>query len=300
VVATSSPTVLKRHVALQLKSLRERAGVKREQVAEHLGCTVGHVRHLETLVSLPKPLETRALLPLYGAPERVDSFLSLVDAAKRGKDWFADFTGRPRWLDLLLGMEVAAATIHGYDALVVRGLFQTPAYARAVILGQEPELDDAEVQQRIELRMARQDILTRRPEPPQVWCVLDESVLYRRAPDRAVLAEQMEHLVKLGELPNVHIQVLPLDLPAGDPAERADTIGLHAGINGTFTVLAFGPELVGDPGVAYTESRISGTYYEDAAEVMRYRDTWSHVQLQALTPEQSRAVLARRVEEITA
>jgi transcriptional regulator with XRE-family HTH domain len=278
--------VFKRYVALQLREMREATGLKREQVAEHLGCTSGHVRHLETLVSLPKAVEVRALLSLYGAPERTEPFLALVDAARRGKDWWTDFPGVPKWLDLLLGMEAAAATIHSYDTMVVPGLFQTPAYAAAVIRGGEPNLPDAEVHQRVELRMARQDVLTRRPEPPGVWCVLDESVLYRQAENPAVLAEQLVHLVKLCDLPNVYIQVLPFDRP-----------GLHAGINGTFTVLTFGPELVGDPGVAYTESRISGTYYKDPAEIMRYRDTWSRVQLLAHTPEQSRAMVARRAEE---
>ncbi|PXY16474.1 hypothetical protein BAY59_38610 (plasmid) [Prauserella coralliicola] len=286
-VAASSPTVLKRHVALQLRSLREAAGIKRDQVAEHLGSSVGHVRHLETLVSLPKPLEVRALLALYGVPERVESFLGLVAAAKKGKDWWTDFPGVPSWLELLLGIQAAAATINSYDAMVVPGLFQTPAYAKAVIQGGEPDLPDEEVHQRVELRMARQDVLTR-PDPPQVWCVLDESVLYRRAEDPAVLPEQLEHLIKLGDLPNVHIQVL-----------TREALGLHCGINGTFSVITFGPELVGDPGVAYTESRISGRYYEDPAEIMRYRDTWSRVQLLAETPEQSRAILAQRVEEIT-
>lgn len=287
-VAAPSPTVLKRHVALQLRSLREAAGLKREQVAEQLGRTVGHVRHLETMVSLPNQLEVRALLALYGVPERVDSFLALVAAAKRGKDWWTDFPGVPAWLELLLGMEAAAATIHSYDTMVVPGLFQTPAYAQAVIRGGQPDLPDDEVHQRVELRMARQDVLTG-PEPPQVWCVLDESVLYRQAEDPAVLPEQVEHLVKLGDLPNVHLQVL-----------TRDALGLHCGINGTFTVLTFGPELVGDPGVAYTETRISGTYHEDAAEIMRYRDTWSRVQLLAQTPEQTRAILVQRAQEIIA
>ena len=286
-MVASSPTVLKRHVALQLRAMREAAGLKREEVAKQLGRTAGHVGHLETLVSLPNQLEVRALLPLYGAPERVESFLGLVDAAKKGKDWWINFPGVPSWLELLLGMDAAAATIHSYDTMVVPGLFQTPAYAKAVIQGGEPDLPDDAVHQRVELRMARQDVLTR-PDPPQVWCVLDESVLYRRAEDPAVLPEQLEHLAKLDELPNVHVQVL-----------TREVLGLHCGINGTFSVISFGPELVGEPGVAYTESRISGTYYEDPAEIMRYRDTWSRVQLLAETPEQSRAILAQRVEEIT-
>jgi hypothetical protein len=186
-------------------------------------------------------------------------------------------------------MEAAAATIHSYDSMLVPGLFQTPATAAAIIRGGAPELTDAEVQQRIELRMARQDVLTRRPDPPTVWCVLDESVLYRSPFDPAVLAEQLDHLVKLAELPNVHIQVLPFIGP-----------GLHAGANGTFTVMTFGVELVGDPGVAYTESRISGTYYEDPADIARYRDTWGQVAAEALSPEKSRALLARRAKEIKA
>ncbi len=283
-----SVTVFKRYVALELGKLRDAAGLKREQVAEHLGCSLGHVRHLETMHSLPKPVEVRALLVLYGVAERTDAFLALVDAARRGKDWWADFPGVPKWLDLLLGMEAAAVTIHGYDTMLVTGLFQTPRYAEAVIRAGEPNLPESELQSRIDLRLQRQDILTRRPDPPAVWCVLDESVLHRRTADPAVLVEQLKHLVTLSKLPNVHIQVLPFD-----------AVGVHTGMDGTFTVLTFGPELVGDPGVAYTESRITGTYYEDAAEIQRYRETWSLVQLQALKPEQSQAILARRIEEVT-
>jgi len=173
--------------------------------------------------------------------------------------------------------------------MVVPGLLQTRAYASAIIRGGEPSLPDDEVEQRIELRMARQEILSRKSTPPTVWCVLDESVLYRRAKDPAVLAEQLERLIKLGELPNVHIQVLPFD-----------AFGLHAGISGTFTLLTFGPELVGDPGVAHAETRIRSFYYEDAAHIMRYRDTWSRVQVQALSPEDSLAVLACRIKEVIA
>jgi uncharacterized protein DUF5753 len=52
--------------------------------------------------------------------------------------------------------------------------------------------------------------------------------------------------------------------------------------------------------VAYTESRITGTYYEDPTEIERYRATWDRVQLDAFNPDQSRALLARLAEEITA
>jgi len=287
-VASSSPTVLKRYIALELRRLREAAGFKREQVAQRLRCAVSHISHLETMRNLPKAAELEVLLDFYGATERTAAFLDLVDAARRGHDWWLPFKGAaPEWFDLYLGMESSAIQIDSYDSMIVPGLFQTPAYAKAVIQAGEPELSDVELARRLELRMARQDVLTRQPNPPTVWSVLDESVLHRPAGDSQVLAEQLEHLVKLTDLPTVNIQLLPLD------------VGVHAGIEGTFIILTFPPELVGDPGVAYTEARITGAYYEDPAEIMIYRNTLRRIQVQARTPQDTRTLLVRRIEELT-
>lgn len=287
-VASSSPTVLKRYVALELRRLRDAVGFKREQVAERLRCAVSHISHLETMRNLPKAAELEVLLDFYGAAERTAAFLDLVDAARKGRDWWLPFKGAaPEWFDLYLGMESSAVQIDSYDSMVVPGLFQTPAYAKAIIRAGEPEPPDAEVARRIELRMARQDVLTRQPNPPSVWSVLDESVLYRPAGEPQVLAEQLEHLVKLIDLPTLTIQVLPLE------------VGVHAGIEGTFMILTFPAELQGDPGVVLTEARAKGTYYEDPAEIMTYRNTLRRIQIQAHTPQDTRTLLVRRIEELT-
>jgi len=286
-VASPSPTVLKRYVALELRRLREASGFKREQVAGRLRCNLSHITHLETMRNLPRAAELEVLLDFYGASERTSAFLELVDAARKGKDWFAPFKGAgPEWFDLYLGMESSAAQIESYDSMIVPGLFQTPAYAKAIIQAGEPELADSEVARRVELRMARQDVLTRQPNPPTVWSVLDESVLHRPVGELAAFTEQLEHLVKLAELPAVTIQLLP------------EHIGAHAGINGTFMILTFPPELQGDPGVSYTESKIRGCYYEEAAEVMTYRNTLRRIQIQAQTPQDSQTMLIRRIEEL--
>jgi transcriptional regulator with XRE-family HTH domain len=283
-VVSSSPTVLRRYVALELRRLREGAGFKREQVAERLRCVPSHISHLETMRNLPKAAELEVLLGFYGVAERTAAFLELVDAARKGRDWWLPFKGvAPEWFDLYLAMESSAVQIDSYDAMVVPGLFQTPAYAKAVIRASEPEPPDAEVARRIELRMTRQDVLVRQPDPPDGWCVLDESVLHRPAGEPRVLREQLDHLVKLLELPKLTIQVLPLE------------VGVHAGIEGTFNILTFPPELVGDPGIAYVESRIGNTYYEDPAEIMTYRNTLRRIQIQARTPEETRALLVRRI-----
>lgn len=287
-VASPSPTVLKRYVALELKRLRLAAGHEtREPVAKRLRRNVSHVTHLEIMRNLPSAAEVEVLLDFYGQAERIPAFLELVDAARRGRDWFAAFKGTtPGWFDLALATESSAADISSYDAMLPPGLAQTPAVTRAVIMGAAPELAEPEVNRRVEFRQRRQDVLTRQPNPPLVWCVLDESVLLRNIGGPIVWAEQLEHLVKLTELPNVTIQVLPL------------AVGAHPGISGTVKVMGFPPELEGDPGIAYTEAKTQGHYYETPAEIQEYRTMLQRLQILALKPEETRNRLVRRMEEL--
>lgn len=285
-MATSSPTALKWWIALELTKLRERAGLTRQQVADHLQCALSTVRHVEIGRNLPRPLELREMLRLYGMPERVELFNELLTAAKKGRDWFEAFVGAaPSWFDLFLGMESSAAQIESYDALVVPGLFQTAAYAEAVIRAGNPELSDSEVSRRIELRLARQDVLTREPEPPMVWSVLDESTLYRSIGDTAAMREQLLHLIQLAEHPTITIQVLPM--------ER----GPHVGLNGTFTLLEL--PLTSNPTIAYTDGMIAGAYYEQPDQLRKYRNALTRLQITAAKPAESAAIITQRAQELS-
>ncbi|MGH3827692.1 MAG: helix-turn-helix domain-containing protein [Pseudonocardiaceae bacterium] len=285
-MATSSPTVLKWWIALELSQLRERAGLSRQQVADHVGCVVSAVRHVETGRNLPRPLELREMLTLYGVPERAERFAELVNSAKKGRDWFEVFTAAQPWFTLFLGLESSAAQIESYDAQVVPGLFQTAAYAETVIRADDPEVSDAEVARRIELRLARQDVLTRQPQPPTVWSVLDESVLHRTAGSPAAMREQLTHLVNLAQLPTVTIQVLPM------------AAGPHAGINGTFIMFEF-PDLTGSPTVAYTDGLIQASYYEQPEQLRRYRNSLTHLRVTAAKPAESVAMITQRAQELS-
>jgi transcriptional regulator with XRE-family HTH domain len=285
----ASPTVLKRYVALELRRLRESAGFKRDEVARRAGCATSHITHLEVARNLPKVPELELLLRFYGAGKRIPAFLELLDAARAGRDWWAPFTdAAPSWFELFLGLESCAERISSFDALVVPSLFQTSDYAEHVVRMMTPGLTNIEVAQQVELRMARQDVLTREPEPPTVLTVLDESVLYRAPGNEIVLAEQLNHLIKLTESPTIVIRVLPL------------AAGLQAGLCGTFTLLSSPAVLENDPGIAYTEDLVRGTYYDDPADIERYRATLSRLLKAAYSIEESRAALQRRTEELSA
>jgi transcriptional regulator with XRE-family HTH domain len=289
VTTANATTAPKRWIMFALKRAREQAGKSRQDVVDHLDCASSHISHLETGRNLPNAAECEKLLVFYGLGDRWPFFRELLKAAKKGRDWWKApaFSGaEPEWFDLYLGLEAWARVIASYDALVIRGLFQTPEYAAALIRAGHPSLSDAEVQRRVDLRMERQKVLDREPDPPQVWSVLDEAALRRPVGGPEVMRAQLRHLVKLAERPTVDLQVLPT------------ARGAHAGLDGTFTVLDFPLELPGDPGTVYVQTRLKGVYYEEHVEIDEYRQTLTRLQAEALTPAESLLMIARIAEEI--
>jgi transcriptional regulator with XRE-family HTH domain len=286
-VASSSPTALKRWISYELRRLRDGSGRTRQEAAARLGRTVAQIGHLETGRNLPSAGDVEVLLNWYGHPDRIEFFRDLLKQAKKGRDWWIGLADAvPDYFALFLGLEASAAQLQSYDCVVVPGILQTAAYAQAVIRMGERARPDHEVARRVELRMARQQLIERTDEPLQVWTVLDEAVLHRQVGGTEVLREQLERLVKLSERPNIDIQVLPV------------TAGAHAITEGTFTLLTFPPELHSDPGVVYVETRVRGIYYEDPAEIQLYRKALTRLQVHALTPDESPAMIQRIADEL--
>lgn len=287
----SSPTVLKRWIAFELKKLRLAAGLGRAEAARAIRASEQGIGHIENGRSLPGPLQLDKLLETYGVPERSEFFQRLRTQAKKGKDWWInfDFTSEvlPEWFKLFLGLESSAAVIESFDALVVSGLVQTSSYAEAVIRGVDPELPEHDVARRVELRLARQrEVLERNGTPPVLHSVIHESALRTMVGGRDVMREQLEHLLTLLERPNITLQVLPL------------TAGAHPGVDGTFTILGFPPELENDPGTVYAENRAKGYYYENAQEIAVHRAAMRHLQAAACEPQETPAVIQQIVKEM--
>jgi transcriptional regulator with XRE-family HTH domain len=275
VTSSSSPTVLKRWIAFELRKLREERGIGRDEAAAAIKGSIPAIGHVETGRSMPKPLELERLLELYGVPERSEFFLELRARAKKGRDWWIGFDEStvPEYFRLFLGLESSAVKIESWDAIVVPGLFQTPDYARAIIRGGRPELPATEVEKRVELRMARQDEVLDREDAPQVWAVISEAALRLRVGGPTVLRDQLKRLVELREYPHIEMQVLPA------------SAGAHTGVDGGFIALTFPNELEHDPGCVYVEGRVRGVYYEEPPQVMAYRDVLTRLRVQADKPE---------------
>jgi len=173
-----------------------------------------------------------------------------------------------------LRYEAQASEIRIFELAVVPGIFQTENYMRALFTAARSR----QVEKQVAQRLARQEILTR-ADPPDVWVLLDQSVLDRPIGGRRVMAEQLAHLLTLAEAPNVVVRVVPR------------SAGAHYGLMGAFKILTLEQ---GD--VAYVDALGSGRLVLDIAEVRTFARGLELISAQALPEASSRRLIERSME----
>ncbi|MEW2611285.1 helix-turn-helix transcriptional regulator [Streptomyces sp. NPDC047880] len=280
-----APTLLKMLVGVQLAGFREDAGLAQDQAARAVGFSAAKLSRIESGKGRRPPTENdvRALLELYGTDDyEVSVLLKLLQRAGE-PGWWQRYDKRlmPEWFDRLVGLQ-EAATIRTFEIQYVPGLLQTPAYTRAVVERGLPNAPAAEVQRRVELRMQRARLLSR-TDAPQLWAIIDESVLLRVLGSAEVMREQLAHLVDMAERPNVTLQIVPLSVTnASAPAIP-------------ITYLRFGG--LDLPDVVYLEHIRSANFLEDRDETEEYRIALDRLADEALKPRDSLELLRQTMEQ---
>ncbi|GAA2470782.1 helix-turn-helix transcriptional regulator [Streptomyces longisporus] len=280
-----APTLLKMLVGVQLAGIREGVGLAQEQAARAVGFSPAKLSRIEAGKGRRPPTEgdVRALLELYKTEDHETSVLLQLLRRAGEPGWWQRFDKRlmPEWFDRLVGLQEAAQAIRTFEIQYVPGLLQTPAYTRAVVERGLPTASAREVERRVELRMQRAELL-RRADAPQLWAVIDESVLLRILGSRDVMRGQLEHLVTMAQLPHVTLQIVPLDVTnASAPAIPV-------------TYLRFGG--LDLPDIVYLEHIRSATFLEDRDETEEYRVILDRLADEALNPRESLALLRNTVE----
>ncbi|MEU0042339.1 helix-turn-helix domain-containing protein [Streptomyces werraensis] len=281
-----APTLLKMLVGVQLAGFREDAGLSQDQAARSVGFSGAKLSRIESGKGRRPPTETdvRALLELYGTDDYEASVLLKLLQRAGEPGWWQRYDKRlmPEWFDRLVGLQEAAATIRTFEIQYVPGLLQTADYTRAVVERGLPNAPASEVQRRVELRMRRAQLLFRE-DAPQLWAVIDESVLLRVLGDRTVMRDQLDHLARMAGRPNVTLQIVPLNVTnASAPAIPV-------------TYLRFGG--LDLPDVVYLEHIRSANFLEDRDETEEYRIVLDRLADEALTPRESVEILRRTIEE---
>ncbi|WP_035740863.1 helix-turn-helix domain-containing protein [Parafrankia elaeagni] len=275
----SGPTVRRRRLGGELRRLREAAGIEVEQACEALRCSASKISRLENGRLPVRTRDVADLLQLYGVPpgEHREALLALARESRRHGWWQAYQDVVPAWFEVYIGLEAGASSISVYEPQLVHGLLQTADYARAVMRASLPEASDDEIERRVALRLDRQSRL-HEDSPPRLQVILDEAVLRRPVGGTAAMSAQLTRINRTAELPNVTVQVLPL------------SVGAHAGLGSTFSVLTFADET--DHDVVYIEKGAGSLYLERPAEIRRYRVRLDRLMASALSPADSAALIA--------
>ncbi|WP_112239011.1 helix-turn-helix domain-containing protein [Kribbella monticola] len=251
------PTALRIMLGGHLRRMREAAKISRADAGWQIRASESKVSRMELGRVGFKERDVSDLLELYGLTDEQERvrLMELARAANNPGWWSRYGDVMSNWFANFVGLEVAAKLIRTYEVLFVPGLLQTEAYARAVVQLGKAYLPPEEIEQRVALRVTRQQILTR-PDPVRLWVVIDEAVLRRPIGGSEAMCEQIEHLLTVSQQPNVTLQVMPFS-----------NVG-YPGAGGAFTIMRF-PE--GDlPDVVYIEHAASALFLDKLEDLDEY------------------------------
>ncbi len=293
--ALQSPIGSRRRLGAELRRLRVKAAMTLDEVAERMTCSTSKISRLETGKGIPKVPDVRELMRIYGVvsdTER-DMLLRLVrDGREHG--WWESYTEGVQPERFVLdspsryaALETEAVKVRSFELTLLNGLLQTTDYTRAVLtalLGSAR--GSQEIERLVELRRRRQQALSDPEQPLELAVVFDEGILQRVVGTHAVMAEQLDVVLERTELPNVTVQVLPLEA------------GLHRAHLGSFVILEFLEDM--DSDVVHIEGHAGDTYLEVKSDVDRYKDVHTDVSARALDVVATRELIRRYQHEHTA
>ena len=279
------PTALRIMLGGHLRRMREAAGISRADAGWQIRASESKVSRMELGRVGFKERDVNDLLKLYGLKDERerDRLMELARAANNPGWWSRYGDVMPAWFSNYVGLEVAAKLIRTYEVLFVPGLLQTEPYARAVVQLGKSYLPTEEIDQRVDLRVTRQQILTR-ANPVKLWVVIDESVLHRPIGGREAMCEQIEHLMKMARLPNITLQVMPFS-----------SVG-YPSAGGAFSVLRF-PE--GDlPDVVYIEHAASALYLDKIEDLDEYAAIMDALSISAAPLGETQTILRDALDKM--
>ncbi|MFE3110704.1 Scr1 family TA system antitoxin-like transcriptional regulator [Kitasatospora indigofera] len=254
-----------------LRRTREARGMSQGELARQIPCSRPHLTRIENGSRVPQH-------PLVTACDRILETGGELLEIWEEVDWYAQ-VDHPNWFQRFVLIEAKATSIQEFQTPWISGLLQTEAYARALISTGNAAGDPQLIEERVAARLARQHRLTG-PDAPLLTVILAEVTLRQTVGGPQVMCDQLRHLLRVGRLPNVTIQVAPFSL--GERVQFGTSLILLTSQDGKKR--------------AYSESLAHGRFVEDPQEVQRWQRRYDLLRAEALSARDS-AHLIRSVME---
>jgi transcriptional regulator with XRE-family HTH domain len=275
-MADLGPTIRQRQLGMRLRELRTAKGLTVEDVARELLCSATKVSRAETGARRATLRDVRDLCRIYGVDEQTSAELMELAREARQPAWWTKYDDLK--INPFIGMEQAATAITCFGMYFVPALLETEDYAREIIKGIAPKIEENVLAQRVEARMIRQKLLYQ-AKPPKYRALLDEAVLHRQVGGPAVMRAQLDKILSFMR-DRAAVQVIPYE------------VGAYGAIDSNFDYLEFAGTML--PDLVFVEGLVSHLYLDRPDELSRYREALDYLRAEALNPRDS----AKKIEEI--
>lgn len=268
----------RRQLGAALRSFRKESGMDRDVAAELIEVTGPTLTRKEKGQFKFKRQEVEVLARAYGVDD--EELAMLVELArearantKRGEfPMFVPVKSRA-FLELERNdaVEILVVTLS-----LIPPFFQTEAYMRELWRRNGELLSAERVEELVELRKARQQVVTK-PNPPMIRVIMHEFALRLPVGGPALMHEQLLHLAAACDLPNVEIQVQPI------------ASGAYPAADSSFNILRFANGPAGD--VVQIPGRAESFYRDRETSTEPYRVVWDRRKVAALDLQASKALI---------
>ncbi len=207
---SSSVENARKAVAARLRETRLDSGLKGHELAARCGWQKSKVSRIENARTPPTDADIREWC---AACEAGDQAADIIAASRTAASMYMEWkrlqrTGLRRLQESRIPLYERTKLHRGYASHVVPGLFQTPAYA-AALLSTIRRFHSApdDITEAVDARMARARVL--HESGHRFTLLVEESVLRYQVGDAETMAGQLGHLLSVMSLPAVSLGVVP-------------------------------------------------------------------------------------------
>ncbi|MFF4749902.1 helix-turn-helix domain-containing protein [Streptomyces sp. NPDC002514] len=277
-VLRREPTARQLRLGVELRRLREAAGLTAVEAAALLGVNRVQISQIESGLVGVSEQRLRRVATQYGCTDLKFINALVAMATDRTRGWWEEYRGLlpTSFLDLA-ELEHHANCLREVAILYVPGLLQTEEYARAVFSARVPELGHDELELRVQHRMGRQRV----DIPYQA--VVHESALRIRVSGREAAKDQLLQLLELSEADNVTVRVVPFDLD---------------GFAGAASAMTYADGSVPRMDTVVRDVPHGSAFIDTEAQLSAFRTRFRKVEVVSLDAERSRDFINRLMKEL--
>ncbi|MBT2421525.1 helix-turn-helix domain-containing protein [Streptomyces sp. ISL-22] len=278
-VQRREPTARQMRLGVELRRLREAAGLNALEAAALLGVNRVQVSQIESGTAGVSEQRLRRLASHYACTDGEFINALVAMATDRTRGWWEEYRGLlpTSFLDLA-ELEHHATFLQELQFLFVPGPLQTEEYARAVFSYRVPELTPEEHELRVRHRMQRKPLA-----PTPYKAVIHEAALRINVSGRAASRVQLAHLLELSEADHITVRVIPFALE---------------GFAGAASAMVYAGGAVPKLDTVVRDAPHGTSLVDSEAQLGAFRTLFRKVESVSLEPEASRDFIHKLAKEL--